>query len=519
MPKLTIDNHQVEVPDGATILDAAGKVGIEIPTLCYADGCEPTTSCMLCVVEVAGHNRLLPACATKAAEGMVVLTKTNEIIQTRKGSLELLLSDHVGDCMGPCQTICPAQMNIPLMIRQIAADELREAIITVKRDIALPAVLGRICPAPCEKGCRRGEKDSPVAICVLKRFVADTDLVSDAPYLPPCRDDKGKQVAIVGAGPAGLAGAYYLRQYGYRCTVFDNHEKAGGNLQYAVSEDLLPRQVLDKEIDAIEKTGIDFKLSTRIGTDISMQELLDEYDAILIAAGLMTPDNRIQFGLETTDQGIVINRQTYCTSLPKVFAAGGAVRLTKMAVRAVAQGKDAAFAIDQYLTDQTITGPEKLFNSRIGSLINNEIETFMALAEPNKRTDITPTSPQGLTPEQARAEAFRCLHCDCRKPDDCKLRLYAQQYDAKISRYKAQRRQFEQNLDHPDIIYEPGKCIGCGLCIQIAAQYQEELGLSFINRGFNVRVAVPFNEKLSAGLKKAASQCVNTCPTGALAFK
>ncbi len=108
---------------------------------------------------------------------------------------------------------------------------------------------------------------------------------------------------------------------------------------------------------------------------------------------------------------------------------------------------------------------------------------------------------------------------DCRKPDTCLLRLYAQTHDARQTRYKAQRRRFVQQTQHPDVIYEPGKCIDCGICIQIASQAGEKLGLAFVGRGFDVRVAVPFNESLAEGLKVVAAQCVRACPTGALAFK
>ena len=146
MPRLSIDNREVEVPNGATVLDAAGKLGIDIPTMCFMKGCQPSTSCMVCVVKIDDRAVLLPACGTLAQDGMRVESDCEEVHQARKTALELLLSDHVGDCLGPCHMICPAQMNIPLMIRQIAAGKLRDAIETVKKDIALPAVLGRICP-------------------------------------------------------------------------------------------------------------------------------------------------------------------------------------------------------------------------------------------------------------------------------------------------------------------------------------------------------------------------------------
>jgi NADH dehydrogenase/NADH:ubiquinone oxidoreductase subunit G len=99
------------------------------------------------------------------------------------------------------------------------------------------------------------------------------------------------------------------------------------------------------------------------------------------------------------------------------------------------------------------------------------------------------------------------------------LREYAREYEAKSSRYKNERRSFVQQAQHPDVIYEAGKCIRCGLCIQIASEAKEKLGLTFIGRGFNVQVAVPFGRSIAEGLKIAAERCVGGCPTGALALK
>jgi NADPH-dependent glutamate synthase beta subunit-like oxidoreductase len=517
MPRLFIDNKEVEVDKGATILDAANKLGIEIPTMCFLKEYEPSTSCMVCVVKVDGLDNLVPACGTVAQEGMRVQSNSDEVRQARKTALELLLSDHLGDCLGPCQIICPARMNIPLMIRQIAAGQFREAIATVKKDIALPAVLGRICPKLCERGCRRGEYDKPVSICLLKRFVADADLQSQKPYLPARKSARRKRIAIVGAGPAGLAAAYYLRQSGYSCTVFDDHEQPGGMLRYALSEQELPRDVLDREIALIEKLGVKFKTKTRIGEDLSLQKLSKDYSAVFIAVGRIEPEDVKSLGLEATANGIAIDKNTYQTSLPGVFAGGDAVHKRKLTVRAVADGKEAAVSIDQYLSGSKVTGPAKEFNIHIGKLMDGEIDDFLKFADKTQRVE--PSVPNGgFTEEQARKEAARCLHCDCRKADVCKLRQYAQVYDAKPARFRGPRRAFIQHVQHPEIIYEPGKCIDCGLCIQIAAGESEELGLAFMGRGFDVRVAVPFGRSMAQALKKSAHQCVNACPTGALAF-
>jgi NADH dehydrogenase/NADH:ubiquinone oxidoreductase subunit G len=125
----------------------------------------------------------------------------------------------------------------------------------------------------------------------------------------------------------------------------------------------------------------------------------------------------------------------------------------------------------------------------------------------------------GLTPAEGIEQAARCLHCDCRGQTSCKLRKYAAIYNAHPRRFKADRRAFQQSAQHADVIYEPGKCIDCGLCIQIAAAAGEPLGLTFVGRGFDVRVAVPLDRPLAEALTKAAAECVAACPTAALAWK
>lgn len=517
MPKITIDGREVEVDAGATILDAAEKLGIVIPTMCYLRGHEPTTSCMVCVVKVAGSGALVPACGTPVRDGMQIENDCAEVREARRAALELLLSDHVGDCMGPCMMACPAHMDIPLMIRQIAAGRMTEAIATVKRDIALPAVLGRICPAPCENVCRRAQHDQAVSICLLKRYVADVDLAADEPYLPKCAAPKDKRVGIIGAGPAGLAAAYYLQREGFECVIVDEHDEPGGMLRYGVSEAQLPRDVLTAEIAQVEKLGVRFRLGIRVGDAISVENVRKQFDALFIAVGTLRPGDAEMLQLEPTEK-IKVDAVTYATDVEGIFAGGDAVRQRKMAVRAVADGKEAAQAIAQYLTGQPVTGPARLFNSRMGKLVEGEMDVFLQSASSGPRQEPFGAATS-LSDDEARAESSRCLHCDCRKPEECLLRRYAHECDAKQTRYKSDRRAFVQQTQHPDVIYEPGKCIDCGICIETAAQAGEPLGLTFVGRGFDVRVAVPFEATLAEGLRQAAAACVAACPTGALAFK
>ena len=506
MPKLSIDNRPVEIDDGATVLDAAGRLGIEIPTLCHLAGHDSATSCMLCVVKVAGRDKLLPACATPAADGMAVETDTDEVRASRRTALELLLSEHLGDCMAPCHSVCPARMNIPLMIRQLAAGRDADAIRTVKRQIALPAVLGRICHRPCEKGCRRGAADGAVGICELKRYAADTDLAAATPFVPSRPEPTGKTVAIVGAGPAGLSAAYYLLQSGHACTLFDDHDAPGGMLRYAVLREDLPLDVLDAEIDVIRRLGAEFRLGVTVGRDTPMAEIEDGFDAVLIAGG------------ETIAEAagrVEADARTFQTARPGVFAAGAAIRATQHAVRAVADGRFVASSIDQYLGGEAVVGPDRPFTVHIGRPMDGEMHAFLA---ESAAPDAPPWAATGLTEAQARAEALRCLHCDCRKPDDCKLRDYCRQYDARPRQYKGPRRLFQQDRSHPEVIFEPGKCIDCGICIRLTAAAGEDIGLTFLNRGFNVRVGAPFGRPLAEALTESAQTCVQHCPTGALSL-
>jgi hypothetical protein len=518
MPNLTIDGKSVLVPEGATILDAAQALGIEIPTLCFLKELLPLTSCMICVVKVEGRKNLLPACGTKAQEGMVVLNNDPDVAAARRTALELLLSDHVGDCMGPCQIACPAGMDIPRMIRHIAAGHYDKAIEVIKKDIALPAVAGYICPAPCEKACRRGQIDEPLSICLLKRYAAELDLGKTEPYQPAVSTNCDKKVAIAGAGPAGLAAAYYLQRDGIACTVFDDREEPGGMLRYGVPEQNLPRSVLNAEIDQIRRLGVIFKQQVHVGRDMSLKQLLESFDAVFLGIGDAAAKDLEALGFDPEHVPLVVKQSTYQTDIPGVFAGGNVRRKLKLTARSLGDGREAAVCITQFLKGEPVTGSNRLFNSRMGKLEPTE------LAQMSGPTGIVDrTQPldrhKGLAEEQALSEAMRCLHCDCNKALSCKLRIYAQAYGAKATRYQGKRRPFVRFDEHPDLVYESGKCINCGICIRITEQQQEKLGLTFIGRGFDVKVAVPFNQSIKDGLTKTAYEVVKACPTGALAFK
>jgi len=519
MPRLTIDGRAVDVPSGATILEAARRLGIDIPALCYLDGCTPSTSCMACVVKVAGTNRLVPSCAARAEDGMQVESETDEVHEARRTAIELLLSDHPADCIGPCQTACPAHMDIPTMLRQLLAGDVGAAAATARASLVLPATLGRICPAPCEKSCCRAYHDEALAIRLSHRHAAETDLAGGAATLPRCKPPNGKRVAIVGAGPAGLAAAWHLAQEGCTCTVFDDHEEAGGALRHDLPADRLPRAVLDAEVTLVARMGMEFRLGVRIGRDVALADLTRGFNAVLVATGSTTPADAEALGLEAVSHGIACDRKTLRTALPNVFAAGDAVHPHRVAVRSISKGAAAAASILQFLAGNPVTGPHRPFTTRLGVPGPDEMEPLLAGASREGRIAPSQGAGAGLTADEARRDAARCLHCDCRKADVCKLRHYADRLGASQHRYPGTRRRFEQDPGHPEIVYESAKCISCGLCIEMATRAGELFGLTFLGRGFGVRVAVPLGRSLAEGLRKSWKECVAACPTGALAFR
>lgn len=355
MIKLKINNQTVEVADGFSVLKAAESIGIEIPTMCFKDGFGNHPSCMLCLVKDVKSGKLQPSCALPVEEGMEIITDDKEIHEARKESLELLLSDHVGDCEAPCRTACPAFMDIPQMNRLIAQGDFDQALKVVKEEIAIPLILGYICPAPCENACHRGVADEPLKICELKKIVAEKDLQSDDFYLPQKEKSSGKKVAIIGSGPAGLAAAYHLLLKGHQAVIYDKNPEAGGTLRYDIPEEKLPNSAIDLEVKAIEKLGAEFKLNQEIDKEYFEKNLKKEYDAILFATGNFADGNIETFGFEKTQFGVQVNKETFQIA-EGIFACGNVFKSRKMAVTSVAQAKQAAFSADAFLRGDS---PEK----------------------------------------------------------------------------------------------------------------------------------------------------------------
>jgi hypothetical protein len=510
MIKLSINDIGVEVHDGSTLLDAAKKLGIQIPTMCYSGELEHFTSCMICLVKDKSNNKLLPSCSALALEGMSIVTDDIEIKEARKTALELLLSEHVGDCEAPCRIACPAFMDIPLMNRLIEQGKIDEALRVVREDIALPAVLGRICPAPCESACKRKPIDEAVSICLLKRFTAD---YANTSAIKGDIAKSNKKVAIIGAGPAGLSAAYYLRLKGVQVSIFDSNSEAGGALRYSIPNEDLDKSVLDSEIEIIKGLGVEFVMNTNVDHNL-FQKFVIDFDAVVIATGDLK-ENVSNWGLESNEKQLIVDKSTYQTNIKTVFGVGNVNRSTKLAIRSAGQGKEVAKAILQMFDNGEVVGEKKQFNSTIGKLLHDEFAEYLKEGSANKRQ--LPDGNNGFDLQTAKIEASRCLHCDCRKKDNCFLRIYSDEYNASKKRFSlSPRKPLKKIIKLNKVIYEPGKCIKCGICVRITSKYKEQLGLTFIGRGFDVEIGVPFNEELNKALDTTIEKVIIGCPTGAL---
>jgi NADPH-dependent glutamate synthase beta subunit-like oxidoreductase len=187
----------------------------------------------------------------------------------------------------PCKVDCPAHINVQGYISLAAQGKFQEALGLIKQENPFPAICGRVCHYPCESACLRGEIDEPVAINAIKRFVADLDLDASTRYVPEIKEKKEDKVAIIGAGPAGLTGAYYLARKGYQVTVFEKLPVAGGMMAVGIPQYRLPKDILAAEIQAIQDMGVEIKTGVTFGKDITLSNLKgDDYGAVFSATGL-----------------------------------------------------------------------------------------------------------------------------------------------------------------------------------------------------------------------------------------
>lgn len=679
MVKVKINGIDVQIEEGATILQAATKIGFDIPTLCHSDNLEHFTSCFMCAVKVdGGRGNLVPSCATKVRDGMSVTVESEEINESRRMALNLLLSDHCGDCIPPCEDACPASIDIRGFLALVREKKELEAAKLIREKAPFPGALGRVCPRPCETACRRNRVEDSVSICYMKRYISDTELEETGEVrLPECAPPTGKKVAIIGAGPAGMSAAYYLKLKGHDVTVFEAKSKSGGMMRYGIPYYRLTDQTLRDEFDAIERLGVKVQYKTVVGKDITAKRIETEHDAVIIAIGAqgassmrvegedspgvysgieylsrlaegeipevgtdvvivgggntaidvsrsairngakatilyrrtrnempassfeidesleegvmirflaapvkvaqsgssvllscvqmelgepdasgrrrpvpiegsefeilatavisaigqkVVPDGIIDTGVGLTRWGTIqTDPKTFMTDRAGIFACGDCQSGANIAVRAVGNGRRAAYSVHQYFSGQEVTGEPVLFNSTMGALEDVSEDIFtgyektakvaMPAIEAKERTTTFKEIETGFSREEARKEAARCLECGCDAVDNCKLRTYATRYNADQLYFGGEVRKYQVDYSHEKIKMEINKCINCGACVRACTEIKGLSVLSFVGRGFTTRMTAPFGRSLVDTACDGCGECVAVCPTAGIMFK
>jgi NADH-quinone oxidoreductase subunit F len=206
--------------------------------------------------------------------------------------------------LSPCENSCPLHMNIPRFMQLYKDGRLEDAFLSVILDNPLPSSTGRVCQHPCDSRCRRQTMDQAVNMREVHRFIADSILKSDK-YEGMVRaiaqrmlEPTGRKIAVVGAGPAGLTAAFYLAMLGHDVTVYDSKAEAGGMLRFALPEYRLPKGILRREIELIERLGVKFSFNTRVGVDLALNDLDDHFDMIFLSIGTWKESWVYQSGTE-----------------------------------------------------------------------------------------------------------------------------------------------------------------------------------------------------------------------------
>ena len=310
----------------------------------------------------------------------------------------------------PCTATCPLHCNAQGYVALISQGKFKEALALVREKLPFPGILAYACSHPCERECKRIEEDHPISICDLKRVLVDHVEEPEFSFTPS--EEKNQTVAIIGSGPSGLTAAYDLRRMGYHITLFESRNEMGGLLTHGFPSYRLPREIIDKDLSVIGKMGIEVRLNTAVGKDISPETLSRSFDAVYLAVGMAGAESMVRAfkDLKKTRRGTLqADPITLETGLKGVFAGGDLVTGPGTMVESMAQGRKAAISIDRYLRgEDLIQGREfeGTQHSPLGSTLpdskREEREVPPDMVRPLKK---------GLTMEEAMEEAKRCLNC------------------------------------------------------------------------------------------------------------
>lgn len=310
----------------------------------------------------------------------------------------------------PCTATCPLHCNAQGYVALISQGKFKEALALIRQVLPFPGILAYACSHPCESECKRIEEDRPISICQLKRFLVDH--VEEPEFEFSLPEEKSQKIAIIGSGPSGLTAAYDLRQKGYHVTLFESKGEMGGLLSHGFPSYRLPKEVLKKDLSVIDKMGIEVRLHTEVGKDISPEELLQTFDAIYLAVGMAGAESIVRLfkGLKKTRRGTLqVNPITLETDLKGVFAGGDLVTGPGTMIDSMAQGRKAAISIDRYLRGEDLIRDREGEGSQISPM--RSTLPYSKREEREILPDMVQPLKKGLSAEEAIEEAKRCLNC------------------------------------------------------------------------------------------------------------
>jgi predicted molibdopterin-dependent oxidoreductase YjgC len=414
---------------------------------------------MVCAVGNSAGN-FIPSCSTLVSDGMKIDASSQRVRNFRRHSLELMLSEHRGECVAPCQLSCPLHLDISAFLSAVASKNLTDAINIIYTALPLPEITCRLCRKNCEKVCRRKHYDTNLNIAsVIESIVLEVTHPLEA-------QKNGLSIRIAGDNLTILAAADILCGKCSKITV----------------------AILDPFCSTVEKkdlSEITSRLKNKGVTFTSLEESKQiDADATILCG------NACEF--KSNFDNVIMARN---------------LKPDDSDFSAITAGAEVARQLLENKPEFKVRNAHKLYNHHSGNPDSNEWNQILA----------------GIITEQCSdlnvIESSRCLHCECKAKDECKLRMYATQYEAVQSKFKAVERQKISKEIAGNIVYESNKCIRCGICVKIGEKSGKSVVPVFTGKGLEIKMAPPIGHSLVETLEIIGHECVRSCPTGALSFK